>query len=267
MRGELLRVADGFLVRFGICAARHKFRAVHPTKIGFAVAIPILATSRMKNSRHGRSAFTLIELLVVIAIIAILASLLLPALAKAKERAKETTCVSNVKQVALAMFMYVDDHENQYPPRLPNPTLPGPFPCRACRTLPAYAPNWTSTWTQYATNYMTASQKPFICPSDNNVPASFTLDPARTSGKKTVWEHEGSSYCLNTVLTRVRTPDAVPQPSDTFMGAEIFSWHKPGQKRVAYFVDGHSAVTPDALINSQCAPPALPVGTNYVAVP
>src|SRR5437588_7739 len=85
--------------------------------------------------------FTLIELLVVIAIIAILAAILFPVFARARENARRTACISNVKQIGLAWMMYVQDYDETFPP---SNTINGanaewqyttaqPFPCKPCR--------------------------------------------------------------------------------------------------------------------------------------
>lgn len=69
----------------------------------------------IRDAKEPKGAFTLIELLVVIAIIAILASMLLPVLSKAQEKARLTKCMNNLKQVGGAFFIYANENQDSYP--------------------------------------------------------------------------------------------------------------------------------------------------------
>ncbi len=82
-----------------------------------------------------RRAFTLIELLVVIAIIAILAAILFPVFAKAREKARQSSCSSNLKQIGTAVLQYVQDYDERFPFGLNAVTAGGPF--WSCKELVA----------------------------------------------------------------------------------------------------------------------------------
>lgn len=72
--------------------------------------------------------FTLIELLVVIAIIAILAAILFPVFARARENARRTSCLNNMKQIGLGMMQYTQDYDERYPPNFPQIGTPDGIP-------------------------------------------------------------------------------------------------------------------------------------------
>src|SRR4051812_11103171 len=97
-----------------------------------------------------RRGFTLIELLVVIAIIAILAAILFPVFARARENARRTSCLSNEKQIGLALNMYTQDYDEKLPLYV--------FPDAAQAVL--YV--WSSPLVPYI-----KSKQVFVCPSDN----------------------------------------------------------------------------------------------------
>ncbi len=96
-----------------------------------------------------RKGFTLIELLVVIAIIAILAAILFPVFARAREKARQTSCLSNMKQLGLATMMYVQDCDEMYPTRW-----------KCCAGL-----QWPLAWPWVLEPYI-MSRQIYICPTE-----------------------------------------------------------------------------------------------------
>ncbi len=151
---------------------------------------------RYASPRASSAAFTLIELLVVVAIIAILASMLLPALAGAKESARRISCVNNMRQLGLSEQMFADDNEGKFTPR--------------------QAPYWPERLLSYYVN-----SNLLHCPSDAAAhQRSYIVNGWNDYFHDTLNPTDFAAFMAHT-LDQGMPETAIKQPSETIFFAEM----------------------------------------------
>jgi prepilin-type N-terminal cleavage/methylation domain-containing protein/prepilin-type processing-associated H-X9-DG protein len=122
-----------------------------------------MSISSRAGSRHR--AFTLIELLVVIAIIAILAAILFPVFAQAREKARSIACLSNCRQIGMALYMYIEDYDEKYPQEHPDSSNPPVDDNNAQLETIDYGSPFDKIL-PYVASKDTSKTQLYICPSD-----------------------------------------------------------------------------------------------------
>ena len=208
-----------------------------------------------KGAARGTVAFTLIELLVVIAIIAILAAMLLPALSTAKRKAHGTRCVSNLRQVQIAMQLYQDDFEGRFFWGSTNDLA----------KINVEGMDWFVWGGRTNGNLCTAQaglfnriDRPLNHYGMSLETVSCPLDSGRVdSAPHKLWEWVGNSYLFNAIgypgaitgLVGLKNVSILePSRTVTFCDAVLVAsnnptgWHRPEVSGSTLFADGHVEV-------------------------